>query len=112
MEGNSDRLKVLKCQKCHGLFIPPKYVCPQCAGSQLEEVSLSGKGKIMTYTTVRVAPSGFENQVPYDIAIIELSERINLTARLIVRDEEGPKIGGEVIFLRKEAGTYWFESSH
>lgn len=108
MEKNSSQLIVLKCQQCHGLFVPPKYSCPQCAGTEFKEVSVSGKGRIMTYTTIRVPPLGFENQVPYDIAIIELPEGIDLTVRLEVKGKEVPKIGGEAFFLRKEGGTYWF----
>jgi len=108
MEKNSNRLEVLKCQRCNRLFVPPRYGCPQCAETQFDEVTLSGKGRIMTYTTIRVPPSGFENQVPYDIAIIELPEGINFTARLAPKNREEPKIGEEVNFLRKEGGMYWF----
>jgi uncharacterized OB-fold protein len=108
MEKNSDKLIVLRCQKCKGLFVPPKYTCPNCAVNKFEEVELSGKGKIMTYTTIRVPPLGFENQVPYDLAVIRLPEGIDLTARLVVKENEEPNIGREVFFLRNEAGVYWF----
>ena len=112
MGKNMNQLIVLKCQQCHGLFVPPKYSCPQCAGARFNEVALSGKGEIMTYTTIRVPPAGFENQVPYNIVVIELPEGINLTARLEVKGKEGPKVGDETFFLRKEAGTYWFGLSY
>lgn len=108
MEKNSSRLMALRCQKCYGLFVPPRYSCPKCSGRELQEVPLSGKGRIMTYTTIRVPPLGFENQVPYKIAIVELSEGINLTVRLEAKGEEDPKIGADAVFLRKESGTHWF----
>ena len=104
-----DQLMVLKCQRCQGLFIPPKYNCPQCTGENFDRVAVTGKGKLRTYTTIRVPPLGFQNQVPYKIGVIELLEGINLTARLIVKDGEEPTIGGEVKFLRSEGGTHWFE---
>ena len=108
MDKNINQLLVLKCRKCLALSVPPKYNCPHCAGTDFEDVGLHGKGRLLTYTTIRVPPAGFEDQVPYDIGIIELSEGINLTARLEVNDREELKIGRGVTFLRKEGGTYWF----
>ncbi len=109
MGKDAGQLMVLKCQRCQGLFIPPKYNCPQCTGADFASVAVTGKGKLRTYTTIRVPPLGFENQVPYEIGVIELLEGINLTARLVVKDGEEPAIGGEVKFLRSEGGTHWFE---
>jgi len=109
MGKNVCQLMVLKCQRCQGLFVPPKYNCPQCTGTDFDSVGVSGKGKVRTYTTIRVPPLGFESQVPYEIGVIELLEGINLTARLIVKGGEEPTIGGKVKFLRSEGGTHWFE---
>ena len=108
MEKNSNILTVLKCQDCNGLFFPPKYGCPNCSSKRLKEVELSGKGKLMTYTTIRVPPLGFEDQVPYHVAVIELPEGINLPARLVLKEDEEPEIEGEVYFHKKEEGACLF----
>jgi len=58
--------------------------CPVCRRhGKTEEISLTGNGKIVSFTTIRVAPKGFEDKVPYVIGIIEL--------------EEGPMISGQII---------------
>ncbi len=108
MDADMSQLTVLRCRGCRTLSVPPKYNCPHCAGTDFEDVVLHGKGTLLTYTTIRVPPAGFENQVPYDIGVIELAEGLNLTVRLEVKDGEELKIGRDVIFLRKEGGTYWF----
>lgn len=43
---------------------------------------LSGEGNIYSYTIVFDAPEGFENLVPYVIAMVQLSEGMMVTARL------------------------------
>lgn len=74
----------------------------------METVS-SGEGEILTYTTIRVPPAGFEDQAPYDICVIRLSEGINVTARIVAQEGgKGPEIGDRVSFLRNEEGANWF----
>jgi uncharacterized OB-fold protein len=101
-------LMAVRCSSCGKLFIPPKYLCPECGSSEFVETPLSGQGKILTHTTMRVPPSGFEDQVPYDIAVIRLDEGINLTARIATQECQVPKIGDKVSFICKKKGANWF----
>jgi uncharacterized OB-fold protein len=103
-----EQLTVVKCKGCGQLLVPPKYMCPECGNSEFTEVALSGNGQILTYTTIRVPPLGFEDQVPYDIAVLQLDEGIKLTARIATQGEERPKIGDKVSFINKDRGAYWF----
>ena len=102
------QLIAVKCKSCGRLSIPPKYLCPECGSNNFTDVALSGEGNILTYTTIRVPPLGFEEQVPYDIAVIQLDEGINLTAQICTQGEERPKIGDKVSFVDKEGGAYRF----
>jgi len=47
-----------------------------------EKVTFSGKGEIYSYTIVREPPSGFEQFVPYVVALIKLEEGPLITAML------------------------------
>lgn len=69
-----NKLLGLKCQSCGAVTVPPKMVCRQCAGPDLEIVTLKGSGKIRTFTTVNVASEGREAEVPYVIVMVELDE--------------------------------------
>jgi uncharacterized OB-fold protein len=62
----------LKCKKCGAILFPPMAVCRDCSGSELSPVSLSGKGRLRTFTVVRVAPEG--RIPPYIVAMVELKE--------------------------------------
>jgi len=52
------QLVLLKCQRCQALFIPPKYNCSQCMGTDFASVVSEWRGKLKTYTTIRVPPLG------------------------------------------------------
>ena len=69
-----NKLLGLKCRSCGAITVPPKMVCRQCAGEDLEIVELKGSGKIKTYTTVFVAAEGREEEVPYTIVMVELDD--------------------------------------
>lgn len=69
-----NRLLGLKCSACGAITTPPKMVCSQCAGSDMEIIELKGSGKIKTFTTVFVASEGREEEVPYTIVIVEMDD--------------------------------------
>ena len=69
-----NRLLGLKCKKCGTVTTPPKMVCRECAGSDMEITELKGAGKIKTFTTVYVPSEGREEETPYIIVLVELDE--------------------------------------
>ena len=88
-----------KCSSCNKIFFPPKEACPYCRRKsigKMQELKLFGKGEIITYTIIHVAPEEFEKQVPYIIAIIKLNEGPNITAQIVDCDLDIIKIGMKV----------------
>ena len=69
-----DKILGLKCRACGAITVPPKMVCSQCAGSDMEVVEVGDTGRIRTFTTVYVASEGREEEVPYTIVMVELDE--------------------------------------
>jgi uncharacterized OB-fold protein len=69
-----NRLLGLKCRACGAITVPPKMVCRQCNSNDLEVIELQGNGKIRTYTTVYVPAEGREEEAPYTIVMVELTE--------------------------------------
>jgi uncharacterized OB-fold protein len=95
----------MKCKSCNKVFFPPRFACPVCRRrGTLEPYKLNGKGKIVTFAITHVAPNGFEDQVPYAIAIIELEEGPRLTAQITDCDPEQVKIGDEVEMIFRRIG--------
>ena len=62
----------------------------------MSELKLSGKGEIITYTIIHVAPENFEEQVPYPVAIVQLEEGPRVTAQIVDCDIKDVKIGMKV----------------
>lgn len=85
------------CTNCDKKFFPPRNICPDCRRkSKIEGFRFSGKGKVYTCTVVRAAPTGFDMQKPYCIAIIELVEGAMLTSQVVGIDPELVEPGMEV----------------
>jgi uncharacterized OB-fold protein len=92
-------LKGNKCGSCDVIFFPPKEACPYCrrkSMGKMEEIKLSGKGEIVSYTIIHVGPEDFEEQVPYPIAIVKLEEGPQITAQIVDCKNEEVKIGMKV----------------
>jgi len=91
------------CKNCGQRFFPPRNICPDCRRkSRLERFKYSGEGEVYTYSIVRVAPTGFEFQKPYVVAIVKLKEGPKCTAQIVDCDPEGVRIGDKVeVVFRK-----------
>jgi len=81
---------------CGRYFYPPRNVCPNCRRSgHIEPYTFNGEGKVLTYTIIHTAARGFERQVPYALAVVELDEGAKLTTQ-VVSPLEGMHIGMRV----------------
>ena len=108
MEG---KLIGVKCKDCDEVTCPPKSTCNNCGSRNLEKIELSGKGKIVSYTVTYVAPLGYDNEVPYVVAVVELDEGAWIVGRLDVDAEKADKedlIGKRVEVCGKEFPTEQF----
>ena len=98
------RLIGVECQKCKKRYIGPRKICPNCGSRNLKDVLLSRRGKIYSYTVVRVPPRGRENYGPYIIAIIELEDGCRLTAEIVDCSPDDVEIGKEVELVFRKIG--------
>lgn len=89
------RLVGSKCKKCGKVYFPQRVFCNACKSEDLEEYKFKEEGKIIAFTKIHVAPSGFEHRVPYYIGIIELEKGVRITGE-VIGEEEKIKIGAKV----------------
>ena len=75
------------------IFFPPRLVEPGNGNRRFKPVKLSYTGEILTYTVIRVPPTGFEAQSPYALGIIELDDGARITAQIVDVPIEKVKIG-------------------
>lgn len=97
------RLVGKKCVQCGRINFPPKAVCQYCrAASSFEDVPLSGRGSIYSYTIIAGggAPPEFADEAwckgSYPVVLVDLEEGSRIIAQLINPPEEGISIGMKV----------------
>jgi uncharacterized protein len=105
----ASKFPLIECTFCNKLGIPPQYVCRHCGNGGMRETYVNGKGTIYTYTTIRIAPEAYRKQAPYDIAIVELSPDLRVTARILPKNSDTPlQVGQSVVFHHADMYGYWF----
>lgn len=83
------------CERCQEHFFPKRAICPNCLSQEaLQEVPLSTRGTLYTYSVVRAAPQGFE--APYVVGYVDLPEGIRLFAPIGPCQPSELKMGMEV----------------
>jgi len=87
-----------QCNFCGTVAFPKKKRCIKCFGADIAIVPLSSRGKVATWTVIRMKPYGYKGQVPYVLADIELPEGLHLRTQLSGVNPEAPavNIGDEV----------------
>ena len=65
LRGQRYRLEAERCDHCGEMIFPPRDICPACKKPAKTPHTLSGRGEVYTYSTVRAAPQGFEVYAPY-----------------------------------------------
>ena len=65
------KVMATRCRSCGVRHFPPKMDCPKCLSSDVEWVEIKDSGKLATYTVVNYGPTGFENDAPYTLAIVD-----------------------------------------
>jgi len=74
---NEGRLVIQRCtnRACGKAVFYPRVCCPYCHGAELAWFRATGRGRIITHTTVRRAHhDGFNASVPYVFAAVEIEE--------------------------------------
>jgi len=68
------RLMGSVCRACGFATFPPRADCPECLSGEFEFRESPGRGTVYTYSRIEAAPTGFENEVPYTIAVVDLDD--------------------------------------
>ena len=74
------RLMGSTCTACGKLSFPPRADCPACRHGEFTFTEMTGRGTLMTFTTIAAAPAGFEDEVPFTLGVVDLEEAGRLLA--------------------------------
>lgn len=94
------------CADCGTIIAPPSGSCYGCGSSIMNWAEVSGKGKLVSFTVIHIAPDAFAEEAPYIIAIVELEEGTRVSARLLGFDPLKPEeiVLGIPVILDYEKG--------
>ena len=93
-----------RCPDCGQRFFPGRAICARCYRIGLDEVTLSGRGKVWSYTVAHQAPAGAIVQPPYVIAQVELPERVLVASLITECRPEDVRVGMAVEIVPVKVG--------
>lgn len=87
-----------RCISCGSHYFPKTISCknPQCNEKKVEEVHLSQRGSLYSYTIQHYSPPPpfrMEPMAPYAVGLVELPEEIRVLGMITGVDFEGLRIG-------------------
>lgn len=100
----SPQLVASRCKACGALTFPRQDGCPRCTERGAEEVLLSRRGRLWSWTIQRfpppvppyIGPADRESFVPFGVGYVELPEGIRVEGRLTENDPARLEIGMEM----------------
>jgi uncharacterized OB-fold protein len=85
-------LTAQRCKNCGTYFYSGRKNCLNCGAEPMEVVSLSGRGKLYTYTIAHQQLPGALMKVPYAIAVVEMEEGVHVSS-VVDQNYENLKVG-------------------
>ena len=96
MAGSTGTLLGMRCFDC-GIYAFGQVVfCQACSSDRLEQVDLSRRGTLYSYTIVRVPPDGWPGDVPYVLGEVELNEGPHILAEVVGVTHDELRVGLDV----------------
>jgi uncharacterized protein len=86
------RLMLPWCEDCGKPHFHPRAICPHCGGATLAWREASGRGRLHTYVINHKPGKGFEDRVPYVIAVVELEEGPRLLTNIEIADPTSERL--------------------
>jgi len=97
------RLILQRCGQCDEFQFYPRGVCSHCLASDLRWVDASGNRKIHSFTVSYRAPHpGFEGDLPFVLAIVELDEGVRMMSNIVNCDPKAVRIDMKVKVVFEE----------
>lgn len=96
-EAATGRLAFQRCRGCGYLRWPPATLCPECWTPHADWTPVSPEGSVWGFAVYERAFSpGFERDVPYVVALVELDAGPRLVSRLVGVDPGAAAVGTRV----------------
>jgi len=96
-----------KC-RCQRVFLAGD-ACPACGlRDGFEQVELSGKGTVYSFSRVHVPTPAYKDRAPYILALVDLDGGPRVTGQVEPAEGDALEVGSSVLLTRQEDGVPWF----
>jgi uncharacterized OB-fold protein len=106
------RVMATACPQCGARYFPPQTECSKCLATHLDWCAMDPNVKLVTYTLARYGPAGFENRVPYALAIVESASGLQILGHLagdISPEEIRPGLPLQIAPLKIDTNRWSYE---
>jgi len=76
-------LMLMRCKSCGAWRLPSRPRCPDCWSTETEWAKASGRGTLYSFGIMHQKFPGFEEDVPYNFAIVELEEGPRIVSNIV-----------------------------
>jgi uncharacterized OB-fold protein len=96
-------LRLQRCPNGHFRY-PVSPVCPDCLSPEFSWELVSGRGTVYSFIVVhQVYDPGFKDEVPYNVAVVELAEGPRLVTNIVGCRNEDVRVGMAVAVRYEDA---------
>lgn len=85
-----------RCRSCQTTFFPKRHVCLNCGEADMDEVPLSRRGRLHSFTIARMTPPGSIIEAPYALGLVRLPEEVVVQSVLTQCDLDALEVDTEV----------------
>ena len=90
---SQSKLMAGTCVRCGKTHLPPRPLCDNCYSQEFKWVEVSGKGKLLTYTVIHIAPPQFQALAPYAVGIVQLENGLRIPGMISGVKQEQLRVG-------------------
>ncbi|HYM16688.1 MAG TPA: Zn-ribbon domain-containing OB-fold protein [Dehalococcoidia bacterium] len=76
-------LRIQRCSACGRAYFFPRPFCPFCSSRDVAWFTASGRGRLYSYVINYRGAMGFQDAVPYVIAVVELEEGPRMMTNIV-----------------------------
>lgn len=78
-----DELWIQRCETCSKPYFYPRNFCPRCGSDDVAWIPCSGDATLHSYVIEQRPAPGFQDDVPYAVAIVELAEGPRMMSMIV-----------------------------
>jgi len=91
-------VRIQRCEACRAWVFYPRSNCPACLSQKLVWQTVSGAGRLHSFTIARMPTAPFfADEVPQRLALVELDEGVRIPSTLVGVAEDAIEIGMRLV---------------